>query len=1047
MAESNINIPEREFQNNVIKFFEKELHYSYLGNLYEVANKNIREDDLFAFLVGKQHYSETVARKAIANLQHVAGDLQQGPYAANKAVYNLLKYSHPVPDLDGEPVSVYFIDFENPANNTFSIAEEVTVNTAFSSKRPDLAIYVNGIAVAVIELKKSSVSVADGIRQNLTNQKPEFIESFFTTIQFCLAANSSEGVRYGTLATPEKKYLTWKQEAFRERLQELDENDLIIDEKSGSYSEEVYKSLYSLFNKVRFLDLIHNFIIFDNGKKKVCRYNQYYAIHRTYNRVTNQKKGGIVWHTQGSGKSLTMVWLAKRLLLNNPSRRILIVTDRDELDDQIEQLFKGVEEKIIRTKSGRDLLNRLNSTEGTIICSLVHKFGRRGGEVSDADYDKFLEEIKDSLPPDFSVKGDFVVFVDECHRTQSGKLHKAMTALMPKAIFVGFTGTPLLKKDKKTSLEVFGSYIHTYKFDEGVRDRVILDLRYEGRDVPQELKSHEKIDEWFELKTRGMTPVAKAKLKARWANIRTVYSSYDRLKAIVCDIIFDFEKDARLAEGRGNAILVADSIYTACRFYEIFQANSFKKCAIISSYTPNPGDLRTDTVSLDEDTETFRKYQIYLKMVGVEEGDDTSRIDKKVEAFEKEAKRKFVDEPANMKLLIVVDKLLTGFDAPHCTYLYIDKKMQDHGLFQAICRVNRLDDETKLFGVIIDYKELFDDVTDSMNKYTSGAFEGYDEKDVSGLIKNRAAEAEKYFDKTLEEIETLCEDVKPPKGESEYIHFFCGETFDPLKNPEEYEALARLRERFYSLTAKLARAFAELKSMISSLPYSDAEWNEKERRTNDYVNLRQTIMQASGDYIDLKACEPDMRHLIDNYIAAGDSSKIIEFDDTTLLDIIELCKFDLTTGKKKVRESAAEKIENNIRRKIVDQISVNPAYYNKMSEILDQLIEERKSGLIEYKKLLERYIELAKKVNSSKSSNDYPSSVKENATKRALYDNCGQDEKLTNKIYEAFTGSMQADFKNNPVKINKIKRALFEVLQDDAEVERVYDLISKQSEF
>jgi type I restriction enzyme R subunit len=1047
MSTEHINIPERETQTKVISFFKEELHYSYLGNLHDVANKNIREKDLFAFLVGKQRYSETVANKAIAELKHAAGDLQQGLYSANKTVYNLLKYSHPVPDLDGENVSVYYIDFENPANNNFAIAEEVTVNTTYGSKRPDLVVYINGIAVAVIELKKSSVSVADGIRQNLTNQKPEFIESFFTTIQFCLAANTSEGVRYGTIATPEKKYLTWKQEAFRERLQELDENDLIIDEKSSTFSEDLFESLYSLFNKIRFLDLIHNFIIFDNGKKKVCRYNQYYAIHRTYNRIQGQKKGGIVWHTQGSGKSLTMVWLAKRLLLNNPSRRILIVTDRDELDDQIEQLFKGVEEKIIRTKSGRDLLNRLNSTEGTIICSLVHKFGRRGGEVSDDDYEKFLKEIRDSLPPNFSVKGDFVVFVDECHRTQSGKLHKAMTALMPKAIFVGFTGTPLLKKDKKTSLEVFGSYIHTYKFDEGVRDHVILDLRYEGRDVPQELKSHKRIDEWFELKTKGMTPIAKTKLKARWANIRTVYSSYERLKAIACDVIFDFEKDARLADGRGNAILVADSIYTACRFYEIFQSMGFKKCAIISSYTPNSGDLRTDTVSLDEETETFRKYQIYLKMVGIEEGDDTSRIDKKVEAFEKEAKRKFVEEPANMKLLIVVDKLLTGFDAPSCTYLYIDKKMQDHGLFQAICRVNRLDDDTKLFGVIIDYKELFENVTDSMHKYTSGAFEGYDDNDVDGLIKDRTAEAEKYFNKTLEEIETLCEDVKPPKDEADYIHFFCGENISWINDPEESEALARLRERFYLLASRLVRAFAELKSQISSLPYTEAEWTEKEKRTNDYVNLRQAIMQASGDFVDLKACEPDMRHLIDNYIAAGDSTKIVELDDTTLLDIIELFKFDLTTGKKKVRESAAEKIENNIRRKIVDQININPAYYNKMSEILDQLIEERKNGLIEYQQLLERYIELAKKVNASDLGEDYPSSIKGCSAKRAIYDNCGKNEDLANSIYEAVMDSMQADFRSSPVKINRIKRALFKVLQDTVEVDRVYELISKQSEF
>lgn len=1047
MAESYINAPEYVTQEKVIKFFKEQLHYDYFGNLCDVANKNIRENDLKAFLVSKQHYSETVANKAIAELQHAAGDMQQGVYTANKTVYNLLKYSHSVKDVDGTNVGVYYIDFENPSNNTFAIAEEVTVNTNFGTKRPDLVIYINGIAVAVIELKKSSVSVADGIRQNLTNQMSEFIESFFTTMQFCMAGNESEGLRYGTIGTPEKKYLTWKQEAFRERLDELDDNDLIIDEKNSQIDGILFQNLFGMFQKVRFLDLIHNFIIFDKGIKKVCRYNQYYAIHRTNNRINGMEKGGIVWHTQGSGKSLTMVWLAKRLLLNNSGRRILIVTDREELDDQIEKLFIGVEEQVIRTKSGKDLLKRLNSAEGQIICSLVHKFGHRGGEVSDEDYEKFLQDLKDSLPANFSVKGDFVVFVDECHRTQSGKLHKAMTGLMPKAIFIGFTGTPLLKKDKKTSLEVFGSYIHTYKFDEGVRDRVILDLRYEGRDIPQNLKSPDKIDEWFELKTKGLTPTAKAKLKARWTNLRTVFSSYERLKAIAGDIIFDFEKDPRLAEGRGNAILVADSIYTACKFYEIFQTMSFKKCAVISSYTPNPGDLRTDTVSLDEDTETFTKYQIYLKMVGIEKADEASRIEKKVEAFENEAKRKFVEEPANMKLLIVVDKLLTGFDAPSCTYLYIDKKMQDHGLFQAICRVNRLDDDSKPFGIIVDYKELFDDVTDSMNKYTSGAFEGYDEDDVKGLIKDRTAEAEKHFNKVLEEIDSLCDEVKPPKDEGDYIHFFCGEDVRWNKNPEEFEAFARLRERFYSLVSQLSHAFVELKQLESLLPYSADEWADKEKRTNDYINLRQVIMKASGDFIDLKLYEPGMRYLIDNYIGAGDSSKIVEFDDTTLLDIIKLFEFDLKAGKKKVQQSAAENIERNIRRKIVDQINVNPAYYNKMSEVLDQLIEERKKGLIKYADLLAKYVELAKKVDSMDVGDEYPESVKGSAAKRAIFDNCGKDEELAGRIYGAVIDSMQADFRNSPVKINKIKRALSEVLKDDAEVDRIYELISKQSEF
>lgn len=1047
MAESYINVPEWKTQEKVIKFFKEQLHYDYLGNLCDVANKNIREDDLKAFLVSKQHYSETVANKAIAELQHAAGDMQQGVYTANKTVYNLLKYSHSVKDVDGSNVGVYYIDFENPSNNTFAIAEEVTVNTSYGSKRPDLVVYINGIAVAVIELKKSSVSVADGIRQNLTNQMSEFIQSFFTTMQFCMAGNESEGLRYGTIGTPEKKYLTWKQEAFRERLEELDENDLLIDEKNSQIDGILFQNLLGMFQKVRFLDLIHNFIIFDKGIKKVCRYNQYYAIHRTNNRINSQKKGGIVWHTQGSGKSLTMVWLAKRLLLNNPGRRILIVTDREELDDQIEKLFIGVEEQVVRTKSGKDLLKRLNSAEGQIICSLVHKFGHRGGEVSDEDYEKFLQDLKDSLPANFSVKGDFVVFVDECHRTQSGKLHKAMTGLMPKAIFVGFTGTPLLKKDKKTSLEVFGSYIHTYKFDEGVRDRVILDLRYEGRDIPQNLKSPDKIDEWFELKTKGLTPTAKAKLKARWTNLRTVFSSYERLKAIAGDIIFDFEKDPRLAEGRGNAILVADSIYSACKFYEIFQTMGFKKCAVISSYTPNPGDLRTDTVSLDEDTETFTKYQIYLKMVGIEKADEASRIEKKVEAFENEAKRMFVEEPANMKLLIVVDKLLTGFDAPSCTYLYIDKKMQDHGLFQAICRVNRLDDETKPFGIIIDYKGLFEDVTDSMNKYTSGAFEGYDEKDVKGLIKDRATEAEKHFNTMLDEIESLCDGVPSPREELDYIRYFSGDYQDWDKDPEKAEALARLRSKFYQLASRLMNAFAELKSEIKALSYTDAEWTEKERKATFYYCLRQSIGLASGDFIDLKPYEPGMRYLIDNYIIAGDTINIIDFSKVTLLDVINIIDSQIDKTNSKTKEGAAEKIENNIRKKIVDQISVNPAYYNKMSEVLEQLIKERKQGLLEYAELLKKYVELAKKVDLTDVGDEYPESVKGSAAKRAIFDNCGKDETLACRIYDAVVNSMQADFRNNAVKINMIKRALSKVLKDDAEVERIYELISKQSEF
>ena len=403
-----------------------------------------------------------------------------------------------------------------------------------------------------------------------------------------------------------------------------------------------------------------------------------------------------------------------------------------------------MDEQIVRSVSGRDLLDRLNHYGDRLLCSLIHKFGKKGGEA-EADYDRYIEELLAALPKDFSAKGEIVVFVDECHRTQSGKLHRAMKAILPSAVFIGFTGTPLLRKDKKTSLEVFGGYIHTYKFNEAVRDGVVLDLRYEARDIPQDISSQDKIDAWFETRTVGLTPRAKAKLKAHWGTLQKVFSSRSRLEKIANDIIFDFATKPRLMDGEGNALLVAGSVYAACKYYEIFQSKGFHKCAIISSYEPNPGDVRTEAVSDEEDTEAFEKYEIYLKMVGLEPGAETKNIAGRVEAFEQEAKRKFVEEPANMKLLIVVDKLLTGFDAPPCTYLYIDKAMHDHGLFQAICRVNRLDGESKDFGYIVDYKQLFGDLSEAVNTYTSGAFEDYDAEDVAGLLKDRTEEAEKYF--------------------------------------------------------------------------------------------------------------------------------------------------------------------------------------------------------------------------------------------------------------------------------------------------------------
>ena len=1030
---AHIGDSERKTQNRVLRFFQDTLHYTYIGNLSKQENSNIIEDRLYSYLKSRGN-SEGLIRGAIDELKKASLNLQQGLCSANQAVYSLLKYGAKVSESADRPKkTIYFIDFEDVGNNDFCIAEEVTI-VGNHEKRPDLVVYVNGIAIAVIELKSSRVSVANGIRQDIANQREHFIKNFFTTIQFCVAGNESEGMRYGTVTTKEKYYLEWKDDGFQEFKDECDETDLLIEEKCKDIPERLYRDLFCIFYKKRFLDLIHNFIVYDKGRKKVCRYNQYYAIKRAQNRLTKKKQGGIIWHTQGSGKSLSMVWLSKWILANNPNARVLIITDREELDEQIEKTYKGVDVDVKRAKSGKDLIAKLNSFEDRLICSLIHKFGRRGGEVKEADYNKYVEELYASLPKDFSVKGDVVVFVDECHRTQSGKLHKAMETILPDSIFIGFTGTPLLKTDKKTSLEVFGGYIHTYKFDEAVRDGVVLDLRYEARDIPQDITSQEKIDEWFEIKTSGLTDRAKAKLKAKWANMQKVFSSKSRLEKIANDIIFDFETKSRLMDGNGNAILVAGSVYSACQYYDIFQNKGFKKCAIISSYEPYAGELRTEAVSDDEDTEVFTKYEIYIKML------DGNSVDE----FETEVKRKFIDEPENMKLLIVVDKLLTGFDAPPCTYLYIDKAMHDHGLFQAICRVNRLADETKEFGYIVDYKQLFGDLSDAINTYTTGAFEDYDAEDVEGLLKDRNEEAKRYFLTILEELEEICEGVEEPKEEKDYIKYFCGENGMDF---EQDEVFARSREKLYRLVNKLMRAFAEFKPIMPDMNYSRDQQEKFEKRVTFFIELSETIGQASGDFIDLKQYEPGMRYLIDNYITAFDAEQIGALNDFTLLDFILEKKEKMSEGSEGEKESAAEAIENNIRKKVVEKIVINPAYYSKMSQILEQLILERKKKVISYKSLIEKYIELAKNVSEPQNNTKYPESVRASSAMRAFYDNCGEDEELAIALHNAVLESKQEGFRNNAVKGRKIKRAIHRILSDPSEVDRIYKLIVEQEEY
>ncbi|MBO9493429.1 HsdR family type I site-specific deoxyribonuclease [Thalassotalea sp. G20_0] len=1012
--------PERATQNRVVKtLFQDQLGYHYPGDWEDRPNNsNVEETRLTGFLAGKGYTSAAISR-AVTQLKAAASEQSKSLYQSNKAFYGLLRFGVNVKtDAGNLTETVQVIDWHNPEDNDFAIAEEVTV-FGEREKRPDVVLYVNGIAVAVLELKNSRESVGKAIRQSNTNQRDDFIRSFFNTVQFVFAGNDSEGLKYGTILTPEKFFLTWKED-------EADNSGYKLDKYLGKLCE-----------KRRFIELLYDFVLFDGGIKKLPRVHQYFGVKAAQEHI-RRREGGIIWHTQGSGKSITMVLLAKWILENKPDARVLVITDRVELNDQIERVFTDAGETISTTSSGRDLMAQLGQAKSRLICSLVHKFGRR--EVDDLD-----AYIKALGRQERHAVGDIYVFVDECHRTQSGSLHRLMKAILPGALFIGFTGTPLLKKDKATSLEVFGKYIHTYKFNEAVEDGVVLDLVYEARDIDQRLKSQGKVDEWFDAKTKPLNDYQKSELKKKWGTMQKVLSARSRMNVVVSDIILDFNTKQRLSSQSGNAILVASSIYEACRYYQIFQETELKgKCAVVTSYNPQTKDIATEGTGNNTETDkefVFRVYEQLLKDVKPDAGKT------RTETYESRVKGLFTKEPANMKLLIVVDKLLTGFDAPSCTYLYIDKSMQDHGLFQAICRVNRLDTEDKINGYIIDYKDLFNKVGKAVAVYTSELdYDDFKEEDCEILLKQRLEEGRERLDNALEAIEMLCEPVPPPRGDLEFIHYFCGNS----EMAADLKAKEPLRAALYKSTVALIRAYANIADELVAAGYTAERIEHIKERLDFYVKLRELIRRTSNEVIDLKAYEADMRHLIDTYIQADDSVEISPFKDTPLIDVIvrsgmaEAIRTEL--GRMKGNQRAvSEAIENNVRSRIIESQLNDPAYFDKMSTLLDELIRQRKQNAIEYEKYLKEIAELANKVVTGQKY-EMPAAL-DTPAKRMLYNNLGEDEALVLQVDAAVRANLMDDWRGDEAKESYILNALYEILKDKDETYRVFNLISNQQEY
>ena len=877
--------------------------------------KKLNEINSYEYKGEKYKFSASTIGQAIKDLNE---DLVTGLISTNEKIYDLLtlgkSYQENMVDGTKRSFDIKYIDFEHPENNDFYVTEEFTVlrMNGKDYARPDIVLFVNGIPLVVIECKDASVPIIQAISQNIRNQKPDYIPQLFKFIQIVMAANKNE-TKYATCGTPDKFWSTWN-EQYVEKQNELLDKTVI-----GRQVTKQDRDIISLFEKERLLELIKDFIIFEAGKKKICRYQQYFAVKAMLERIKQDKKGGVVWHTQGSGKSITMVYITKKIMedkeIQNP--QVVIATDRVDLDKQIHKTFNRIGVEAARATTGNNLTELIKNEKIRVITTVVNKFETvvKSGVTVDA-------------PNTF-------ILVDEGHRTQYGEINRRMQEVFKGAIYISFTGTPIMKKDKNI-FDKFGGLIHKYSLDDALKDKAIVPLIYEGKMVDQEV-SKEAIDMRLDMLTRNLTEEQKMDVMKKWSRFEKVASSEQRLELIAWDIASNYNQTLK---GTGfNAMLACNKKVEAVKYYNIFRDEfpELEVAVVISS-----PDMREGEGSIDEDTNDIVK-KFYINAISNYKNE---------EEYEETIKSKFIN--GDIDILIVVDKLLTGFDAPKASTLYLDKQIKEHNLLQAIARVNRLCDG-KDYGYIVDYRGLLGELDKALTMYQEAGLEEFNEEDIKSSVY--------YIDTEINNMFEAYEKLK--------------EIFKDIKNKndlEEYEVLLedeKIRKDFYDKLCK----FGSMLGII--LPSDQAYYKVGKEKISElrkalafYQKLRATVKLRYSETIDHKEYEAKMQKLLDNYVVAKEMMRITE-----PVDITDAENFDKELEKMGTDRGKADSIRTRLTRTISEKSKEDPAYYKKFSTRIEETIEAYRNRRITDSEYLQKMQDIKEDFRKGNSGISYPTNI------------------------------------------------------------------------